>query len=220
MTIPHINWNQLDTLFLDMDGTLLDLNFDNHFWQVHVPKRYGEKHSISAAEAKARLIPRFRAAEGRLDWYCVDYWTDELDMDIAVLKQEVDHLIAVHPDVIEFLTTMRHLKKRLTLVTNAHGKSIDIKMRKTALGQHLDRIISAHDVGTAKEENGFWDQLQQLETFDPARTLLVDDSLPVLRAARNYGIAHLLAIHKPDSQRPINDVEEFDAIHSFAEIMP
>ncbi|NOZ10833.1 MAG: GMP/IMP nucleotidase [Gammaproteobacteria bacterium] len=220
MTIPYFDWDQLDTLFLDMDGTLLDLNFDNHFWQIHVPKRYGEKHGISTDQALAQLIPRFRAAEGRLDWYCVDYWSNELDMDIALLKEEVDHLIAVHPDVLEFLTTMRQMEKRLTLVTNAHGKSIDIKMRKTVLGQHLDRIISSHDIGTAKEQDGFWVQLQQKEAFDPARTLLVDDSLPVLRAARRFGMTHLLAIHKPDSKQPIKDVEEFSAIHSFAEIMP
>ena len=25
-----INWQQIDTVFLDMDGTLLDLHFDNY----------------------------------------------------------------------------------------------------------------------------------------------------------------------------------------------
>jgi putative hydrolase of the HAD superfamily len=50
--------------------------------------------------------------------------------------------------------------------------------------------------------------------------LLVDDSLPVLRSARDYGIGHLLAVHRPDTQLPAKDVAEFDAIHDFLEIIP
>ena len=25
-------WRDIDTVLLDMDGTLLDLHYDNHFW--------------------------------------------------------------------------------------------------------------------------------------------------------------------------------------------
>ncbi|HBT55971.1 MAG TPA: haloacid dehalogenase, partial [Pseudomonas sp.] len=32
-----LNWNAIDTVLLDMDGTLLDLHFDNHFWLEHMP---------------------------------------------------------------------------------------------------------------------------------------------------------------------------------------
>ena len=70
-----IAWTQVDSILLDMDGTLLDLHFDNHFWLEHVPRRYGEKHGMSPAAAKAELYPRFRAIEGTLNWYCVDHWT-------------------------------------------------------------------------------------------------------------------------------------------------
>ena len=32
LSVEGIDWTQLDTILLDMDGTLLDLEFDNHFW--------------------------------------------------------------------------------------------------------------------------------------------------------------------------------------------
>jgi len=203
-----------------MDGTLLDLHFDNHFWLEHVPLRYGEKYGLSPEQAKDELYPRFRCAEGTLDWYSVDYWSGELDLDIAGLKAEVEHLIAVHPDVVEFLEAARRARKRLTLVTNAHDKSLQLKLRKTSLGNYLDSVVCSHDLGQPKEQPGFWPRLQKLQPFDPLRTLLVDDSLPVLRAARQYGIAHLLAVRQPDSKRPEKDVGEFVAIRSFAEILP
>jgi FMN phosphatase YigB (HAD superfamily) len=59
-----------------------------------------------------------------------------------------------------------------------------------------------------------------VEPFERENTLLVDDSLPVLRSAREYGMGTLLCVHQPDSQAPDKDVGEFEAIRSFADIMP
>ena len=64
------------------------------------------------------------------------------------------------------------------------------------------------------------ERLQQERPFDPARTLLVDDSLAVLRSARQYGIGHLLAVYNPDTKQGRRDVGEFEAIESFLDIMP
>lgn len=215
-----VDWKQIDTVLLDMDGTLLDLNFDNYFWQYHVPQRYAEKHAISIDDAKRTLYPIFRNVEGTINWYCIDYWSETLQLDIAALKSEVKHLIAIHPYVIDFLQAMRKHDKLTALVTNAHHKSLSLKMDVTALDDHLEHVICAHEFGMPKEDQSFWDNLKSRIPFDEQRTLLIDDSLPVLRSAKQYGIAHLLAVFKPDSQTDIRDVEEFAAIHSFLDIMP
>ncbi len=215
-----LDWKAIQTVFLDMDGTLLDLHFDNHFWLEHVPLRYAEKHGLSHEAAQDALAPRYRKVVGTMDWYCVDYWTRELGLDIALIKEEVGHLIAVHPHVIPFLAALRGSRQRTVLVTNAHHKSLALKMSKTRLDGYFDAVICAHDIGIPKEHPEFWGKFQSVERFDPVATLLVDDSLPVLRSARDYGIAHLLAVHRPDTQQPAKDVAEFDAIHDFLEIMP
>ena len=215
-----IKWTEIDTVLLDMDGTLLDLHYDNHFWLEHVPQRYAERHRLTLSAAKEALRGRYRQVEGTLDWYCVDYWTRELDLDIALLKEEVDHLIGMHPHVIDFLDAVRAQGKRLVLVTNAHGKSINIKFRRTRLNGHFDRVVCAHDLGLPKEQPGFWDKMQAIEPFNKEKALLIDDSLPVLRAARHYGIGQLLAVRNPDSKLPEKDVGEFAAIRSFREILP
>ena len=217
---PTVDWSLIKTVFLDMDGTLLDLNFDNQFWQVHVPMRYAERHGLSLEQARHELFQRYRQVEGTMDWYCLDYWSRELNMDIALLKEEVDHLIAVHPHVVDFLAAARNGHRRVLLVTNAHGKSLRLKMDRTRLGGHFDAIVCAHDLGLPKEEPAFWRRLEDRERYNPATTLLVDDSLAVLRSARRYGIRHLLAVHQPDSQRPPRSDLDFPAIRTFLDIMP
>ncbi|GMQ91939.1 MAG: GMP/IMP nucleotidase [Gammaproteobacteria bacterium] len=215
-----INWGKIHTVFLDMDGTLLDLHYDNHFWLEYVPKCFAETNNISIEHAKSDIYARYEAIRGTLNWYCVDYWSDALDLDIPTLKQEVDHLIAIHPHVVDFLGAVRHHDKRIVLVTNAHGKSISLKMERTQLGGYFDTIVSAHDIGVAKEDNSFWGKLQHGEPFDRSKTLFIDDSLPVLRSAQQYGIAYLLAIRQPDSKKAENPTGEFDAISTFREIIP
>ncbi|MGQ9686280.1 MAG: GMP/IMP nucleotidase [Thiobacillaceae bacterium] len=216
----HLPWNDIATVLLDMDGTLLDLHYDNHFWQVHVPAKFAEKHGLPEAEAREECFRRYDAQAGTLNWYCVDYWTEQLQLDIVKLKEELSHLISVHPDVPEFLAEARRAGKRVVLVTNAHHKALSLKMQRTGLAVHFDAIHSSHSFGQAKETPLFWQALRRVENFDPGSTLLVDDSLPVLRAAREYGIAHLLAVRRPDTRQPDKDVGEFWAIRRFQDIMP
>ena len=215
-----IEWDKIQDVLLDMDGTLLDLHFDNHFWQELIPRRYAADRGLDVITAKRVLAPLFRRYEGSLNWYCLDFWSRELNIDVATLKQEVAHLIAVHPHVIDFLDALRAAGKRPVLVTNAHPKSLTLKLERTRLGAHLDAIISAHDIGHPKEEPAFWGRLQQQQAFAPARTLLIDDNLAVLRAAREYGIRHLLAVHQPDTRRPPRETAEFAALRDFRDILP
>ena len=214
-----IDWESIDTLLLDMDGTLLDLHFDNHFWQAHVPLRYAETKGLTKEAAREELMARYHARAGTLAWYSVDFWETELELDIMALKEEVAHLIAIHPAVVDFLTAMRAAGKRIVLATNAHHKSLTLKMARTGLEPHFDAIVSSHAIGHAKEEQAFWQGLQQREPFDPARTVLVDDSLPVLDAARQFGIRHLVAIRQPDTRQPVKDTRDYPAIDSFAELL-
>ncbi|GAB1392133.1 GMP/IMP nucleotidase [Rhodocyclaceae bacterium] len=217
---PLIDWQQIDTVLLDMDGTLLDLHFDNHFWQTHVPLRYAEVKGLPQDIARDELMARYHARAGTLEWYSVDFWATELELDIMALKEEVAHLIAVHPAVVDFLAATRAAGKRIVMATNAHHKSLTLKMAKTGLEPHFDALVSSHELGFAKEARGFWERLLELEPFNPERTVLVDDSLPVLDAARAFGIRHLVAVRTPDTRQPPKDTRSYPTIDSFAELMP
>jgi 5'-nucleotidase len=214
-----IDWNKINTVLLDMDGTLLDLNFDNHFWQEFVPLQYAQKHGYTVADAKTILAPQFKKMEGQLEWYCLDYWSRALQLDITGLKMEIAGLIAVLPHVVEFLEAIRQSSRTVLLVTNAHRNSLGLKMDKTCLNRFFDALISSHDFGVAKEHAAFWPFLQQQHPFDKQRTLLVDDSLAVLNAARQFGLTQLVTISKPDSQQPVRLVQGYPAIEDFRALM-
>jgi HAD superfamily hydrolase (TIGR01509 family) len=213
-------WHCIQTVLLDMDGTLLDLRFDNHFWLEHMPRRYGEKHGLPADQARAELLGRYRAVEGTLAWYCIDYWSETLGLDVAALKREVDHLIAVRPGAVELLDALRSAGKQVLLVTNAHPDSLSLKMEKTRLTGHFDALISAHALHAPKEDPAFWPRLREFTPFQPTTTLLVDDNLTILRTAQGYGITYLLSVLRPDSTHPPKAAGEFPAIHDFSELLP
>ena len=215
-----IDWQRIDTVFLDMDGTLLDLHFDNHFWREHMPRRYAEYHGLDEVMAREHLHQHYERHVGTLNWYCIDFWSSELALDIVQLKEEVVHLIAVRPDVPAFLKALRDSGRRVVMVTNAHPKSLGLKMRETRLDAWFDALISSHQIGLPKEHPDFWQLLQGVESFDPARTLFVDDSERILRAAADYGIGYQLAIQNPDSRQPEQQITAFPAIRDYAELLP
>ncbi|WP_299879302.1 GMP/IMP nucleotidase [uncultured Cocleimonas sp.] len=214
-----IDWQNISTVFLDMDGTLLDLHYDNHFWLEHIPKRYAEKHDLSINEASELLEKKTSAIAGTLDWYCLDYWQDNLDMDIVSLKHEVAEKIAIRENVVEFLEHLRALNKRIVLLTNAHKKTIEVKFSYISIEQYFDRIITSHDIGIAKEEDGFWDELEKTEAFSREQSLFIDDNLDVLKAAQKSGVKHLLSISRPDSNQAAKDTEHFIAVDCYSQLL-
>jgi len=213
-------WSNIDTVMFDMDGTVLDLHFDNYFWLQLVPRHYGEKHGVSHEEALQQIKLKYSEVHGTLDWYCIDYWVDELKLDIPQMKQSITHKIAIRPNAERLLNALHAMDKRVLLITNAHPISLDLKMSHTGIGDLFHQRISSHSLQLAKENHGFWETLQQLAPYEPARTVLFDDNLNVLRQAQREGIKHLYAIHQPDSQLPAVEAGEFPQIVDFDHIIP
>ncbi len=215
-----IDWQAIDTVLLDMDGTLLDLHFDNFFWQEYLPARYAEIKGMPADQARDHIIGQTRRIEGSLNWYSTDYWSEVLEVDVVALKREISHKVTVRPFCIDFLDALRIAGKDVVMVTNAHRDSLDLKMSKTRIAHKFDRLITVHEFSLPKEDPLCWHEVHKRHPFTAQKTLLIDDNLRALQSAREYGISYLLAIYQPDSQSPRLEISDFDAIHSFDEIMP
>lgn len=214
-----LDWKAIDTVLLDMDGTLLDLHFDNHFWARHLPVRYAEHLGEPLELVEQKLFRHMEDIYGTLDWYCLDYWSRYLGVDVMALKRDVAHLIALRPHTRAFLDWLKKQGKRAILITNAHPDILGLKLEKTGIDRWLDAVLSSHDLGTPKEYRRFWEALLAVEHFDPARTLFIDDTQSILEAARDFGIAHVLGVRAPDSRNPDKDFGDLPSIRDFDELM-
>ncbi len=196
------DWERIDTVCLDMDGTVLDQRFDNLFWLEVLPRRWAEANGVSHAEGTAELMRRFEAKRGTLEWYCVDHWSEDLGLDLATLKHDLRHEIRYLDGAVAFLSHVRSLGKRLLLTTNAHPISLAVKNGQSALGRHFDELVSSHEFGAPKESPAFWARLAANHGVAPSRTLFADDSVAVIAAARAAGVAWIYQVLQPDSTRP------------------
>ncbi|WP_299730254.1 GMP/IMP nucleotidase [uncultured Endozoicomonas sp.] len=214
-----IDWNTIDTVLLDMDGTLLDLHFDNYFWQEFVPQRYAEKQGITLEKAKIDLEPRFTDIYGKLQWYCLDHWAKELDLDIMAMKREVTHLISFRPHAEAFLQNIKDHGKQVIMITNAHRGSLSLKLEYLPMSHYFDKLISSHDYGYPKENPAFWQALEADINLNKERALFIDDNVSILDSAKTYGIAQLLAISHPDSKQGKWNTGSYNAVTDFRDLL-
>ena len=208
----QVPWSEIDTLLLDMDGTLLDLALDNFFWLELVPEEFAKANGLPPDVAREEILTRTGAVAGTLSWYCIDHWSAEFGLDIAHLKRQHRHRIRYLPGARDFIALARRYGKQLVLVTNAHQVTLRIKSEQTGVTELMDVVVSSHDYAIEKEQVGFWQRLADEHQLEPERCLLVEDSLAILRTAGNFGIGHGIAIRRPDTTREPRNVEEFVAV--------
>jgi len=204
-----------------MDGTLLDLHYDNFFWHQQLPSIYANLHGLSIEATRKKLISTFESKTGTLTFYCTDFWSNELGIDIIALKREANQKIQFLPYAENLLTQTRQLTHgpQLVIATNAHRDVFNVKDQKLTLSSRVDSVYCANELGHPKEDQAYWSALQQHLRFNPKKTLLIDDNQTVLSSARTFGIAHLLLPLKPDSQRAAQNQQiDCGAIHCLSDL--
>ncbi len=215
-----IDWDLIDTVLLDMDGTLLDLYYDNTLWNQLLPTRYGEVHDLPVEAARSHLFSHMHQHHGTLRFYCLDHWSEFTGLDIVAMHHELTDLIRYRPSAELFLDWLRERGKRTLLATNAHRDSLHVKNMHSGVVERLDGDVSCHDYGAPKESPEFWAALMAEHPFDPERTLFIDDNEPVLNAAAAFGVRHLLTVSQPDSGRPLRGGLNYPAFNDFRELLP
>ena len=216
---PRTALERTETLMLDMDGTLLDLAFDNYVWKDLVPRRYAVAQDMSFDAARDHLFEQYRSVQGDLEWYCLDHWSERLGIDVVQLHHDVNHRIGYLPGALDFLRSVRDHDTRVLLVTNSHPDTLALKDAVTGLGDYFDGVFSSHQYGHAKESQAFWHALQDDVGFDIETTLFVDDSQPVLKSAEEYGVTMLVTVTRPDTTQPDVHGSDFPGVQTVSDML-
>ena len=216
--LPGPDWSAIDTILLDLDGTLLDQAYDNHIWGELVPQRFAAAKGMHLAAARQEIARRYAEHHGTILGYCIDFWSRELGVDIAALHRERMAESEWLPGAREFLQRMRAAGKRLILLTNSHPSALAVKNEQTRVLDYLDASATSHDFGFPKEDARFWPAAGARFGYDPARSLFADDNPHVLSAARAAGIRWVYGIRHWDTKRERRDHLEHPATDSLADL--
>lgn len=197
----QLPWSEIDTVLLDMDGTLLDLHYDNHLWNTLLPAWYAKAQDVTETSAREILFAYMQRVHGTLEFYCLDHWAEFTQLNMRELHLARTDLVSYRPGARDFLAALQQSRITTLLVTNAHRVSLEVKDKVSNITSLVDKAISCHDYGAPKEAQAFWQTLHTKHPFDPQRTLFIDDNHDVLSSAAEFGISHLRTIAYPDSQR-------------------
>ena len=214
-----IDWSVIDTLLVDMDGTILDLHFDDYFWQTYLPEHYSKHYDGEIQGLLDFIKHNLETTGGELNWYCPIYWSELLKLDILLLKEKVKNLLSLREDAIHFLKVCRKNNKRLILVTNAHPEVIAFKNKVVPFLHYFDKVVSSHDIGVVKESLDFWDRLNKKLQLNFNRCAFIDDSYPVLLAAKKYGVKNLFCVAQPNSKKIRKNSSELPILNHFSDVI-
>ena len=217
---PKTMFTRCETLMLDMDGTVLDLAYDNYVWKELVPEHYAKVTGIGIDDARTRLFAKYHEIQGDIQWYCLDHWSERLGLDVLELHRGVNHRIGYLPGAKNFLEALREHNVRVLLVTNSHPDTLALKDEVTGLAGYFDAIYTSHQFGFAKERQEFWQALQKEEHFVTDSTLFVDDNRTVLNSANTYGLDMLVEISQPDTSEPVRETAAYTGVKGVAEMLP
>ncbi|WP_251358896.1 GMP/IMP nucleotidase [Kangiella sp. TOML190] len=213
------DWSKLETVLLDMDGTLLDLAFDNYFWLELIPREYAKKHQLTQPQATRFLKDLYHNHYGTLNWYCTDFWSEQMQLDVVAIKSQVAEKVEYRTGTLEFLKQAKADNKKLYLVTNAHPDTLRIKLERKDFSPYFDELLSSHDTGYPKENMKFWNFIKKRWCFNSASTLFVDDSPTILQTAKSFGIGAVYGVSHPDSSKAPIEHRDFPLVNRLTELL-
>ncbi len=212
-------WREIDTVLLDLDGTLLDQAYDNHIWRDLVPQRFAVVNSLDLHAAYAEVSRRYAEHIGTIKGYCIEFWSENLGVDIGALHRQVRSHVAWLPGAREFLKRLRAAGKRTVLLTNSHPIALAVKHEETGVLDHLDAAATSHEFGAAKEQPHFWRAARARFEFDPARSLFADDNSKMLTAARDAGVRWVYGVRHWDTKGSRRQHVDHDAVDAVLDLL-
>ncbi|HLD75592.1 MAG TPA: HAD family hydrolase [Candidatus Norongarragalinales archaeon] len=128
----------------DLDGTLIDKNFDDAIWLEELPKLYSRQNGTTMEKAKEIFFAEYRKiGPNRLEWYDVGHWFEKMGLDVSARKvvEDLKHRILLYPDVLPALRRLKKSGTRMVVFTNSPRMFTEIKIKAERLESFFEKIV-------------------------------------------------------------------------------
>lgn len=214
----------MQVLSFDLDGTLVDRDFDDNLWLIELPTAYARQNNVTVEEARAHFRAEYsKVGPNRLEWYDVAYWFAhlKLDADPKEVVEGLRHKVKLYPDVLPELRRLRKMGCRMVVFSNAPRLFLDIKIKAEGLDSFFERVVSVpSDFKKVKSHEGAFHQLAKELGVKPAEITHIGDSFELdYKPALAEGCKAIL-IERPDvkPEKRAPDNSGVRKIRSFEEL--
>lgn len=202
----------VNIISFDADGTLIDLDFVNAFWDREVPRLYSEKYGIDFDEACKYVRSCYDAlGDEDLRWYQPDYWFKRFDLDENP-KEVIDrirHRVKVFPDAKALLQGL-YGKYDLVVVSNAPWRFLNLGLQE--IKDYFSAVYSCtSDLGMVRKKPEVYIQICEQLGTSPERLVHVGDHYKFdFEVPRKVGIKayHVDRTNNGNANGSLNDLRE------------
>ncbi len=111
-----IEKKELKIISFDVDGTLVDLEYNDLIWFKEIPELVAKKKKISFERSLKYVYEEYtKLGEHNLNWYDINYWVTYFGLKVSPKKilEKYESQVKIFPEIIPLL---EELKKNFILI--------------------------------------------------------------------------------------------------------
>jgi putative hydrolase of the HAD superfamily len=207
-----VKLNSTTAILSDLDGVILNLDYDIKFWESWLPEHVASQSNRSLKEIKIQIQAEIDAQRGTLNFYDLNYWDDLLNVDCMEIIREQEEKCSFLEGSYEALQRLSTLKNPKYILTNGDPRIQEYKAETQNFLEFFNSIFYSMHVGYPKESKEFWALARHNLNLEFEDAIFIDDDLKVVTAAAKAGIKQVAWITPGKNRILQNRVETFASL--------
>ena len=211
-----VKLNSTTAILLDLDGVILNLDYDIKFWESWLPEHLASQSNQSLKEVKTKIQAEIDIQRGTLNFYDLNYWDDLLSVDCMEIIREQEEKCSYLEGSYEALQRLSAMQNPKHILTNGDPRAQEYKAETQNFLEFFDSIFYSMHTGYPKEEKEFWALARHNLNLDFEDAIFIDDDFKVVTAAIKVGIKKVIWITPGKNRVLQNGIETFPSLAELA----